>query len=164
MDNYNNKKPVSKKIILSVGDTAPNIKAKLQNGQDFDLEKSLQNNKKVLLIFYPGDDTPGCTKQLCGVRDIYSEYQELGVEVYGVNHADLASHQKFIDKFSFPFDLIIDENKEISKAYGAMTKFFRNDIIKRGAFLIGEDRKIKFSTWGQQDNQKIISLLKNSQT
>ena len=73
------------------------------NGQDFDLEKSLQNNKKVLLIFYPGDDTPGCTKQLCGVRDIYSEYQELGVEVYGVNHADLASHQKFIDKFSFPF-------------------------------------------------------------
>ncbi len=83
--------------VLKVGDKAPDFTAKNQAGIEISLSKLLKEGKKVLLVFYPGDDTPGCTSQLCGIRDIYKEYKDLGVEVYGVNHADEKSHQKFIE-------------------------------------------------------------------
>jgi thioredoxin-dependent peroxiredoxin len=146
---------------LNVGDIAPDFTAKTQKGEEVKLSDLVNNGGKALLIFYPGDDTPGCTTQLCGIRDVYKEYKDLGVTVLGVNHGNDKSHQKFIDKYSFPFDIIIDEEKKISTSYGQLKKFFAAITIKRAAYLIGEDRKILFVHQGQQDNQKIITMLKN---
>ena len=144
---------------LSVGDVAPDFTAKIQSGEEITLSKLVESGKKVLLIFYPGDDTPGCTKQLCGVRDIFSEYEKLGVRVLCVNHAVAESHQKFINKYSYKFDIIVDENKDIITKYGALKKFFRNLNVKRGVFLIGQDCKIEYIFWGQHNNTKVLETL-----
>jgi peroxiredoxin Q/BCP len=153
-------------IKLEIGDLAPNfvnVSAKPESlVEEIELYKILKEGEKVLLVFYPGDDTPGCTKQLCEIRDIYSEYQKLGVRVIGINHGNQKSHHKFIDKYSFPFEIVIDENKEIRESYGATKPFFKNITTKRGVFLIDTDKKILFIHWGQQDNEKIINFLKNS--
>ena len=148
---------------LIVGDIAPLFIAPLQSGENLDLQYILDSGKKVLLVFYPGDDTPGCTSQLCGIRDVYSEYKNLNVRVLGVNHADAGSHQKFIDKYNYPFDIIVDVNKKIINDYGAVKTFFKNLTVKRGIFLIDTDGKIIYQVWGQQNNQEIINFLKNNQ-
>ena len=146
------------KVELKVGDIAPSFTGIDQNGNQVDLNEILKTNK-VLLIFYPGDDTPGCTTQLCEIRDIYAEYQQLGVKVYGVNQGKKDSHNKFIEKFNFPFDLIQDNNREIAQKYGAIGKFFAATVTKRAAFLIDNDGKILFQHWGMQDDSKILKLL-----
>ena len=151
------------KVVLSVGDSAPDFTAKIQDDTEINLKSILEDGQKVLLVFYPGDDTPGCTAQLCGVRDVYAEYQELGVRVLGVNQGNQKSHQDFIDKYNYQFDIIVDEGRQIARSFGAMRKFFKNMITKRGAFLINTDGKISFIHWGRQDDQKIIEKLKNNQ-
>ena len=148
-------------VKLEVGDKAPDFTTVTQSGDKIDLYNLLGSGQKVLLVFYPGDDTPGCTSQLCGIRDVYSDYKKLGVRVLGVNHADAKSHQKFIDKFSYPFDILVDEGKVISHQYGAIKKFFANYVLKRGVFLIDTDGTILYIFWGQQDNQKVMDVLKN---
>jgi thioredoxin-dependent peroxiredoxin len=144
---------------LNIGDIAADFKVKNQEGLDISLYKVLASGQKVLLIFYPGDDTPGCTKQLCGVRDIYNQYSKKNVTVFGINHASADSHEKFIQKYNFPFDILVDTDKKIIKQFGAEKFFFKNLIIKRGVFLIGTDKKIIYKHWGQQDNQKVLDIL-----
>ncbi|MEM1312217.1 MAG: peroxiredoxin [Patescibacteria group bacterium] len=144
---------------LSIGDKAPDFSAETQSGEKITLSHLLKTGQKILLIFYPGDDTPGCTKQLCGVRDIYSDYQKYGVRVLGVNHASAKSHQKFIDKYDYKFDIIVDEGKSIISKYGALKKFFKNLTIKRGVFLIDENGIIQYIYWGQHDNSKVLEIL-----
>lgn len=152
------------KVELEVGDTAPNFSASIQYPdklEQFDFYKTLDSGKKVLLVFYPSDDTPGCTAQLCGLRDTYQGYAQENVEVVGVNHGSSSSHLKFIQKFSFPFGIVIDQDKSIRDSYGATKLFFKNVTTKRGVFLVDTDRKILFKHWGQQDNQKILEFLKS---
>ena len=146
------------KVELNVGDLAPNFAGIDQNGNSLDLSQILRTHK-VLLIFYPGDDTPGCTTQLCQIRDIYAEFQKLNVRVLGVNQGKDDSHNKFIQKFNFPFDLIQDNDREIAQKYGAIGKFFAATVTKRGAFLIDNDHKILFKHWGMQNNDEILKLL-----
>ena len=146
------------KVELNVGDLAPNFVGIDQNENSVDLSQILRTHK-VLLIFYPGDDTPGCTTQLCQIRDIYAEFQKLNVKVLGVNQGKDDSHNKFIQKFSFPFDLIQDNDREIAQKYGAIGKFFSATVTKRGAFLIDNDHKILFKHWGMQNNDEILKLL-----
>lgn len=154
------------KVKLEVGQIAPDFSAQIQNPdgsiEDFNLKKTLANGEKVLLVFYPGDDTPGCTKQLCGIKDVYKEYRDLKVRVVGVNHADGKSHLKFIKKYEYPFGIVIDTDKSIRNSYGATKLFFRNITTKRSVFLIDTDGKILFIFWGQQNNEEIINLLKTS--
>ncbi|NJL96698.1 peroxiredoxin [Candidatus Gracilibacteria bacterium] len=144
---------------LQVGDTAPNFKAYTQDNQMTELYELLDSGNKVFLIFYPKDSTPGCTQQLCGVRDTYKEFRKRGVRVLGVNHGDSVTHKKFIQKNSFPFDIIVDKDKRIIKDYGCEKKFFKNMVVKRGVFLIKEDKTIEYIFWGQQDNQKVLDIL-----
>jgi thioredoxin-dependent peroxiredoxin len=146
-------------IFPVTGDMAPDFTAITQTGEEIHLYDVLQAGSKVLLIFYPGDDTPGCTAQLCGVRDVYTEYQKKGIKVFGINHADQKSHQKFINKHQYQFDILVDTNKEIAHKYGAIKKFFSNQIIKRGVFLIDTDCEILYNVWGQQDNQLVINSI-----
>jgi thioredoxin-dependent peroxiredoxin len=149
---------------LTVGDKAPDFTAVVQNPdgtETITLSKILEAGQKVLLIFYPGDDTPGCTTQLCGVRDVYTDYQKHNVKVLGVNPANEQSHLKFIAKFSYPFGIVVDADKTIRESYGAIGKFFANIVTKRCVFLIDTDGTIIFQHNGQQDNQEIFKLLES---
>ncbi|MBW4538899.1 MAG: peroxiredoxin [Myxacorys chilensis ATA2-1-KO14] len=100
---------------LSVGDTAPDFTVKDTTGTTIKLANYV--GKKVVLYFYPKDDTPGCTKQACSFRDNYEQYLSKGITVLGVSMDDEASHQQFTDKFNLPFPLLADTDGAITKAY-----------------------------------------------
>ncbi|MEL7148175.1 MAG: thioredoxin-dependent thiol peroxidase [Bacteroidota bacterium] len=101
---------------LKVGDKAPDFEAKIQTGESIKL--SDYQGKKVIIYFYPKDNTPGCTAQSCNLRDNYDMLQEQGYVVLGVSGDSEKSHQKFIEKQSLPFDLIADTEKEVHNLYG----------------------------------------------
>jgi thioredoxin-dependent peroxiredoxin len=149
----------STKVKLEIGDTAPDFVANIETGEKVHLYDILDTNKKVLLVFYPADLTPGCTTQLCGLRDVYKEYSDLGVTVLGVNPGDADSHTKFIEKYKYQFNIIVDQDRQIIEKYGAKGFLYGRPRIMRGVFLIGPDRKIIYRFWGQQDNQKILKIL-----
>ncbi|MBY0543231.1 MAG: thioredoxin-dependent thiol peroxidase [Sphingobacteriaceae bacterium] len=101
---------------LSQGDKAPNFTSKDQNGNTISLDQF--KGKKVVLYFYPKDNTPGCTTEACDFRDNYQGLKAKGIEVLGVSVDDEKSHQKFITKYDLPFTLIADTDKAIVEAYG----------------------------------------------
>jgi peroxiredoxin Q/BCP len=104
-------------ITLKEGEKAPLFKGIDQNGKEVTLKDF--KGKTVILYFYPKDDTPGCTKEACNLRDNHSILLEKGFVVVGVSPDNTASHQKFISKYELPFSLIADTEKEILTAYGA---------------------------------------------
>lgn len=101
---------------LKVGDKAPDFEAKIQTGETIKL--SNYQGKKVIMYFYPKDNTPGCTAQSCNLRDNYEMLQKQGYVVLGVSGDSEKSHVKFIEKQSLPFDLIADTEKEVHNLYG----------------------------------------------
>lgn len=101
---------------LQQGDKAPAFTSKDQNGNTISLAQF--KGKKVVLYFYPKDNTPGCTAEACDFRDNYQGLKSKGIEVLGVSVDDEKSHQKFVDKFSLPFTLLADTDKAIVAAYG----------------------------------------------
>ena len=130
--------------MLKVGDKAPDFAANDQNGNRVSL-KDLKG-QRVVLYFYPKDDTPGCTKEACSFRDADTIYRSKGIRVFGVSIDSEKSHQKFISKFQLPFDLLADTEKKIVEAYGVWAeksmygKKYMGTLRK--TFLIGEDGKI----------------------
>jgi len=102
--------------MLKEGDKAPDFTSKDQDGNTVKL-KDLKG-QRVVLYFYPKDDTPGCTKEACSFRDADDIYRGKGIKVLGVSTDNEKSHQKFISKFQLPFDLLADTDKEIVEAYG----------------------------------------------
>jgi peroxiredoxin Q/BCP len=125
---------------LKAGDKAPEIKGTLQDGTRYDAKKL--KGKKIVLYFYPEDNTAGCTAQACSLRDNYAYMQKQGYEVIGVSADSVKKHQKFIKKYDLPFPLIADENKELINAYDVwgkkqfMGKIY--DGIIRTTFIINE--------------------------
>ncbi|MEO6687203.1 MAG: thioredoxin-dependent thiol peroxidase [Dyadobacter sp.] len=101
---------------LQIGEAAPEISAKDQNGNDVKLSDF--KGKKVILYFYPKDDTPGCTAQACNLRDNYESLLIKGFVVLGVSVDNEKSHQKFIKKYDLPFPLLADTDHAIVEAYG----------------------------------------------
>lgn len=101
---------------LEIGSTAPEITAKNQNGEIVKLSDF--RGKKVILYFYPKDNTPGCTTEACNFRDSYQFLLGKGFEVLGVSIDSEQSHQKFISKFELPFNLLADEDQKIVNDYG----------------------------------------------
>lgn len=102
---------------LKIGDKLPLFGAKDQNGNDFYIQSVLE--KKVLVIyFYPKDDTPGCTKQACFLRDQYEEFKTIGAEVIGISGDSVPTHKKFASKYDLPFILLSDADKSLRKLFG----------------------------------------------
>lgn len=101
---------------LQAGDKAPVFKGKDQDGKEIKLSDF--KGKKVVLYFYPKDDTPGCTAQACSLRDNYTALLKSNYEVIGVSSNDEKSHRKFITKYKLPFPLIADVDKSINELYG----------------------------------------------
>lgn len=130
---------------LEEGQKAPEFKAEDQNGNSIQL--SDYRGKKVVLYFYPKDNTPGCTAEACSFRDHDKILQKKGFAVIGVSADSAKKHQNFIAKYDLPFPLIPDENKEIIEAYGVWgkKKFMGREFdgIHRQTFVIDEEGKIE---------------------
>ncbi|PRY84065.1 thioredoxin-dependent thiol peroxidase [Mongoliibacter ruber] len=101
---------------VEVGKAAPNFESKDQDGNTVKLSDF--KGKKVVLYFYPKDNTPGCTAQACNLRDNYEALQKAGYVVLGISSDSEKSHKKFIEKQELPFTLIADEDKSVHEAYG----------------------------------------------
>lgn len=101
--------------LLQTGSKAPDFQAKTQTGQDLKLSQFL--GQKIALYFYPKDDTPGCTKQACNLRDNYTALLKNNIQVIGVSIDSADSHQKFITKYNLPFPLITDSDQTIVQLY-----------------------------------------------
>src|SRR6185295_4906230 len=131
--------------MLKEGTAAPNFTAKSGNGETVTL-KDLRG-RKVVLYFYPKDDTPGCTKEACSFRDEFSDFKKSGIEVLGVSPQSEASHKKFSAKYELPFTLLADPDHAIADAYGVYgeKKFMGRTYmgVKRVTFLIDEKGKVK---------------------
>ena len=126
-----------------VGDKAPSVEGKDQDGKTWKLADQT-GKRAVLLYFYPKDDTPGCTKQACGLRDQMSDLQKENVEVVGVSFDSAESHQKFREKHNLNFTLLADTDGKIADAYGVRRG--SSNMARRASFLIGKDGTIKHVT------------------
>jgi thioredoxin-dependent peroxiredoxin len=129
---------------LKKGNKAPDFALPNEKGKLISL--SSFKDKWVLLYFYPKDDTPGCTKEACAIRDDYSKFKRVGAKVLGVSVDSPKSHSKFKDKYDLPFALLSDENKEVVKLYGVWKKkkFMGKEFMgtERVSFLINPKGKI----------------------
>jgi len=126
-------------LAVAPGDPAPPISAKNQDGKTIKI--SDYAGKFILLYFYPKDDTPGCTTEACSLRDNFSKIKEMNTVVLGVSRQDEKSHKEFIAKHKLPFDLLVDTDGAIGKAFGVGT-YPVVGYSKRQSFLIGPDGKI----------------------
>lgn len=140
---------------LGVGDAAPPFALADAAGTVHDLRDILQTHR-VVLIFYPGDMTPGCTMQLCAVRDDWGAFERAGISVFGVNYASAESHERFSAAHHFPFPLLIDKKMEVSKKYGAIKKAFLKTIIRRTVVAIEKDGRIVFYRQGMPKDTDIL--------
>lgn len=127
-------------MTLTIGDKAPDFTLYSDENQQVSL-KDFQG-KKILLYFYPKDNTPGCNKEACGFRDNIAHFSDKNVVILGVSKDSPSRHQQFKTKFSLPFTLLSDESGDICEAYGVIDKkslFGRTFLgIKRSTFLIDE--------------------------
>src|SRR5438105_1202626 len=126
-----------------VGDKAPLVQGQDQDGKTFKLADVI-GKKIVLLYFYPKDDTPGCTKEACGLRDRMGDLKKDNVQVVGVSFDNADSHKKFIAKHNLNFPLLADTDGKIADAYGV--RMPTRSMARRASFLIGLDGKIAHVT------------------
>ena len=138
--------------ILKVGDAAPDFQATDHLGEQHSLA-DYRGKKNVVLIFYPMNETPGCTKQLCSARDDWSKYEERGVQVFGVNPGTVESHRKFAENHGFPFPLLADTGKDLVRDYGAEGLL----ATKRTVYAIDKEGRIVFAERGLPSTDAILA-------
>jgi thioredoxin-dependent peroxiredoxin len=131
--------------VIEEGKPAPNFELQSDNGETVSL-KDLRG-KPVVLYFYPKDDTPGCTAQACGIRDVYGEFERAGAVVLGVSPDDERSHVKFKEKYELPFTLLADTDHAVAEQYGVWgeKKFAGKSYmgVFRSTFVIDADGTVK---------------------
>ncbi|GFN30228.1 peroxiredoxin [Paenibacillus xylaniclasticus] len=142
--------------MLQVGTPAPLFEADSTQGR-ISLGDYV-GKQPIVLIFYPMDETPGCTKQLCAVRDSRSLYAQYDALVMGVNPASLDHHRKFAERQGYDFPLIVDRGGEIRKSFG-VGKMLGLIAQQRVVFIIDLDGKIAFAQKGNRPTEEIISVL-----
>ncbi len=125
---------------LKTGDVAPDFSAPLSDGTTFHLKEWL-GRAPIVLYFYPKDNTPGCTKEACSLRDDFAAFRDLKAAVVGVSYDSIESHKRFIKEHNLPFPLISDQNRSIAKSFGVAGFLFAS----RATFIIGGDGKVLFA-------------------
>ena len=157
--------------MLTVGDKAPDFTGIIQDGSEVKL--SDYAGKKLVVYFYPADNTPSCTAEGCSLRDHYKSLVKKGYEILGVSPDSARKHTNFIKKFEFQFDLIADTELSITKAFGAWgwKKFMGKEYegVLRSTFLINEEGvieavidKVKTKTHGEQVLEVISSVVESA--
>ncbi len=130
-------------VTLEVGDKAPDFDAELTDGNIINLKEILSEGKRVILYFYPKDNTPGCTTQACDFRDNYSALNDAGYRVFGVSKDSAKSHLNFTNKYELNFDLIVDQDIGLHQKYGVWRE--KNNYgktymgVSRSTFVIDTD-------------------------
>ena len=152
--------------MLKQGDKAIEFSLKSYDGKDVSLSDF--RGKKIVLYFYPKDNTPGCTKEACGFRDVYDYILDAGAVVIGISPDSQASHEKFINKFNLPFYLLSDEDHKIAEVYGAWgeKKLYGKTYmgIIRSTFIINENlviEKVFPKVSPEHHAEEILNLLNN---
>ena len=140
--------------MLSIGSEAPDFSLMTEKGDTVRLA-DFRGKKNVVLIFYPGDQTPGCTKQLCAIRDDFGQFEKKDAVVYGVNPAGMQSHKKFIVKQHYQFSLLVDEGQKTAALYGA-----KGIVVKRTVVVVDKEGKIAYYKQGMPPNSEILSATK----
>lgn len=150
---------------MKIGDKAPDFTLKDLNGEYWSLHE--QKGKTVVLLFYPADDSPVCTAQLCSVRDNWSQYQATGAEVVGISTDSVGSHKSFADKYSLGLNLLADEKGEVVNAYDvkswipgrsarAVVVIDKNGIIRY--------HKVQSISLFRPSDEEILAAIKEAQT
>jgi peroxiredoxin Q/BCP len=131
--------------MVKAGDPAPDFAARDAEGNEVRLADL--RGRKVVLYFYPKDDTPGCTKEACSFRDSFSEFEERGIKVLGVSLDDETSHRKFASKYQLPFTLLADTDHAVADAFGVYgeKQFMGRKYmgVDRKTFLIDEEGRVR---------------------
>jgi peroxiredoxin Q/BCP len=131
--------------MLKAGDQAPDFSTKDASGNPVKLSDF--KGQKVVIYFYPKDDTPGCTKEACSFRDNHDTYEQAGIKVLGVSLDNEESHQAFASKYNLPFTLLADTDHSVSDAFGVYGEQSWGDKkfmgVARKTFLIDEQGKVK---------------------
>jgi peroxiredoxin Q/BCP len=135
---------------LPAGTAAPDFSLPDESGRIVRLAGLRGRN--VVLVFYPGDDTSVCTRQLCQFRDDWKDAQARGVDVFGVNPQSAGKHREFRRKFSFPFPLLVDRGQKVGALYHT-----NGLIVKRTVYLIGPDGRIRFAQRGVPSPREVLS-------
>ena len=134
---------IARAAMLKVGDVAPPITTRMVAGDNiapFSLES--YRGRRIVLYFYPKDDTPGCTREACAFRDGYVMFERAGIAVFGCSVDSANSHLAFIRKYKLPFALLLDPERKIATAYGAANGIPIIGLDKRITYVIGADGRI----------------------
>jgi len=149
---------------LKIGDLAPEINAVDQNGNTVNLGN--YRGSKVIIYFYPKDNTPGCTAEACNLRDNYQQLQSKGFKIIGVSADSESSHKNFAEKYNLPFPLIADVEKKVIMDYGVwgQKKFMGKtyDGILRTTFIIDEEGKIEDIIEKVDTKNHTVQILKHN--
>lgn len=145
--------------LIDVGVDAPDFAVQTSTGIALTLS-DLRGSKRAMLVFYPKDFTPGCTDQLVEVRNSVEMIRELDTEPFGVNPDDAASHEKFRATYELPFELLIDEDRAIAKAYGSLKE--DGVGIQRSVIVVGKNGKIIFASEGAPSWQVVREAIEAS--
>lgn len=126
-------------MTIRIGDAAPDFSLPDQDGRTFSL--AAQAGRQLLLVFYPGDDTPVCTRQMCDYRDGIEQFSDLDVEVVGISRDDAQSHRQFREKHDLPFTLLSDPDMTVAAQYGCKGLLG----MKRGVFLVDGEGMVRYA-------------------
>ncbi|PJE80040.1 putative peroxiredoxin bcp [invertebrate metagenome] len=153
-------------MTLELGHPAPDFTAQLSDESEITLSKL--SGSKVVLYFYPKDNTPGCTSEGEGFRDQYDAFQHANTLVFGVSKDSISSHQKFREKYRFPFELISDPDETLCKLYDVirLKKLYGKEFmgIERSTFLIGVDGSLQHIWRKVRINNHIHDVLQAAKT
>jgi peroxiredoxin Q/BCP len=142
--------------LLPIGSKAPSFSLPATFNQQISL--SDYSGKNLILVFYPMDNTPGCTIQLCALQDQYEALQKENTEVLASNPGSLESHEKFAKNKAYPFPLLVDSKKEMARAYKALGQM---GLIDRTVYIIGKDGRIRFAERGLPSVETLWEVIRD---
>ena len=149
------KSAVKKRVypnLLGEGEVVPEWALQAYDGS----WKRHKNHKWTVMVFYPGDDTPGCTAQLQNMQDHYAQFQELGAEVYAINPAEAPSHEAFAKKFGFEFPILTDRGGVVARQFRATVQMPFKTLILRTVYLVNPERKIRLANRSAPPAEAIV--------
>jgi peroxiredoxin Q/BCP len=145
-------------MMLNVGQQAPDFDLEDERGNRVRLA-DFRGKSSVVLMFYPADNTPGCTKQLCTARDDYDKYVAAGVAVFGVNPGSVESHQKFAAKHGFKTPLLLDNGGKVSRTYDALMPIPLLTLVNRTVVGIDREGVVRFYQRGMPATSRILEAM-----
>ena len=144
--------------MLRIGDAAPDFELQDENGAMVRLG-DFRDKSPVVLMFYPADNTPGCTRQLCTARDDYDRYQSQGIAVYGVNPGNASAHKRFADRHQMRTPLLVDSGGAVARRYDALMPIPFMAVVNRTVVGIDKQGIVRFYRRGMPSTSEILDAM-----